>query len=432
MPTTDADWDAMAARGFSVVRLVVTWSRIEPERGRIDESYLDQIDTYVRAAAARGIYTVIDMHQDAYSSFIATTDASTCPPGTQPGKGWDGAPRWATITDGLSTCITRERNDSPAVVAAWNHFYDDTDGIRQRFTASWAAVAARFAGRPEVAGYDLLNEPEVSRPGAELTPRYDDLVADTVTAIRDAEAKAGAPFRHLVFVEPAIPAGNPSFGLVVPDPKRIGLPPDDIVAAPHNYAEAITEGATIEEMNELFVSVATGLGVPVWIGEHGFWDTEPATLAKLDRFARDQDRRVLGGAWWQWRQPCGDPHSISWGGWAGKEPDDSTHLNGLACPGDRDLGPTDAFLRVVGRAYPRVAPGRITALESEHASGRFSLAAEGAAPGAELWVWTPTSADTHTVSSTGLGPVDERTVPGGRLLRAAADGGTYSLQLTPR
>ena len=98
------------------------------------------------------------MHQDAYSAFIATEDEAECAEGSRPGKGWDGAPEWATITDGLSTCVTGERNSAPAVVAAWNHFYDDTDGMRGRFAASWAAVAQRFAGRAEVAICDLLNE----------------------------------------------------------------------------------------------------------------------------------------------------------------------------------------------------------------------------------------------------------------------------------
>ena len=36
------------------------------------------------------------------------------------------APEWATITDGESTCVTGERNSAPAVVTAWNHFYDNT------------------------------------------------------------------------------------------------------------------------------------------------------------------------------------------------------------------------------------------------------------------------------------------------------------------
>ena len=275
---TAADWDEMAARGFSVVRLLITWSRVEPTRGVIDQNYLDEVDRHVQEAACRGIYTVIDMHQDAYSAFISTTDPASCPAGTTPAKGWDGAPAWATLTDGLSTCLRNgDRNSSPAVERAWNNFYDDVDGIRTNFTQAWAEVAARFAGRPEVAGYDLLNAPEVSRPAAQLQPLYDDLLADTIRAIRAAEATA--PFDHIVFVEPALPAGDLSRGLVIPSPAALDGDVSNISASVHNYMEAIGDQLTLEAMNDLIESLTAGLGVPNWGGEYGFWNTEPAPCA---------------------------------------------------------------------------------------------------------------------------------------------------------
>ena len=45
----------------------------------------DEIDEYVTAAADHGMYTVIDMHQDAYSAFISTPPGETCPAGSEPG-----------------------------------------------------------------------------------------------------------------------------------------------------------------------------------------------------------------------------------------------------------------------------------------------------------------------------------------------------------
>jgi endoglycosylceramidase len=436
VPTTDADWDEMAANGFNVVRLVISWSRVEPTRGAIDESYLDEIDASVTSARQRGIYTVIDMHQDAYSAFIATGSPDECPEGSLPGKGWDGAPAWAVITDDASTCITGDRNSAPAVVNAWNHFWDDTDGIRARFTASWAAIAQRFAGRPEVAGYNLLNEPEVSRPAAELTPLYDDLLADTITAIRAAEANA--PFEQLLFIEPAIPAGEPSNGLVVPDPARVGLDARSVVAAPHNYAESISGGLglTIEATDDLFVQIASGLGVPVWVGEQGWWDVSDESLAEVRRAAASQDRLVLGGAWWQWRQPCGDPHSIDVGGWD-DGPDGSgdtiVHLHQLGCPGDVDLGPTTEFLEVLSRGYPRASPGRVRELTSDPGSGSMVVSGDGGEDGAELVVWTPTSDASHLVEVSGLAPPIVHEVAGGRIIVAAVDGsGPYRLEVQPR
>ncbi|MEM7140680.1 MAG: cellulase family glycosylhydrolase [Actinomycetota bacterium] len=426
LEVSDADWDEMARRGFSVIRLIVTWSRIEPTRGEIDEAYLDQVDAYVRAAAEHGMYSVIDMHQDAYSAFIATESEDECADGSRPGKGWDGAPAWATITDGLSTCVTGERNSAPAVVAAWNHFWDDTDGIQQRFVASWAAVADRFAGRPEVAGYDVLNEPEVSRPAAELAPAYDRLLADTIGAIRAAEAGRGAP--HLIFVEPGIPAADGTHGLLFGDPAAVGADVDGVVYAAHNYGESISQDFTIEVTFDFYDSVASDRGMPSWFGEYGFWDTSEPTLEKVHRFAAAEDERVLGGAWWQWRQGCGDPHSLDWGRPAAF---DQIHLNIVGCPGDVDLGPNEAFLSVLGRGYPRVAPGRVVRLESDPATGALDVAATGAPIGDRVTVWSPTTAATHGIEVVGLDDVEQHEVPGGRIITATTADGAWEIRVIP-
>ena len=429
---TNADWDHMASRGFSVVRLLITWSRVEPTRDVIDQGYLDEVEAAVDAAAERGIYTVIDMHQDAYSAFISTTDPASCPPGTSPAKGWDGAPAWASLTDGLSTCLTTgERNSSPAVNRAWNNFYDNVDGIRDEFAEAWGAVAARFAGRPEVAGYDLLNEPENPRAAADLLPIYNDFLADVVVAIRAAES--AAPFDHIVFVEPALPAADPSRGLVIPDPSVLPGGTTNVSASVHNYAESIgIPGVplTIEGLNDIIEGLTESLGVPNWGGEYGFWDTSDETLAKARRYAADEDRRAWGGAWWQWRQSCGDPHAVSWSGDQVVAPGGtSVHLNLLGCPANQDLGPNDAFLDILGRGYPRATPGRFVELRSDPETGLMKVKATVTEPGGELVVWTPTTADPeHQVASIGLTDIVEHEVAGGRLITATvASAGTYVL-----
>jgi len=54
IPVSDTDWDEMSAHGFSVIRLLITWSRVEPTGGVIDQAYLDEVDAYVRSAAEHG------------------------------------------------------------------------------------------------------------------------------------------------------------------------------------------------------------------------------------------------------------------------------------------------------------------------------------------------------------------------------------------
>jgi endoglycosylceramidase len=425
-PVTDGDWDAMAAHGMSVVRLIMSWSRLEPERGRVDRRYLGTVRNTVRAANRRGLYVVLDMHQDAWGTTIATPDGVTCPAGTQAAIGWDGAPGWATITGGASTCRPGGRESAPAVQAAFSSFYADADGIRDELVKVWGAVAAAFAGTDGVAGYDLFNEANVVSSAPDGAAGYNRFVADAIAAVRAAETKAGARPTP-VFVEPPVLFPLPGSRL---DPSVVSDP--DLVFAPHNYAESIgPKILTVEQTFAVDRAGADELGAPgspaaLWVGEYGFWNTEPATLDVARRYAAEEDARAVGGAWWQWRQTCGDPHSVGEPG--GRATEDQVHLLTRTCPGDTDAGPTDAFLQILGRPYPRAAPGRITELHSDPATGALAVRATGAVPGtaAPLVVWLPGTA-TKPTTTDGLTEVRLTEVPGGRILTATPTAADYAL-----
>jgi endoglycosylceramidase len=217
---------------------------------------------------------------------------------------------------------------------------------------------------------------------------------------------------------------------VIPSAAGLGGDTANISASVHNYMESIDDLLTLEEMNDLIEAVTAGLGVPNWGGEYGFWDVSPETLATARRYAGDEDAHLWGGAWWQWRQSCGDPHAVAWSGdevvsHSGTE----THLNLLGCPGNLDLGPNDAFLDILGRGYPRAAPGRLVEVRSDPNTGFMKIKAAALEIGGELVVWTPTSGGpTHAVHVIGLTNVVEQSVDGGRVITATVtDPGTYTL-----
>ena len=429
-PVSSEDWDAMAAHGFSVVRLIVSWSRLEPTRGHVDAAYVKRVKAAVSAANRRGIYVVLDMHQDAWGTSSATPPGTACPPGTEPAIGWDGAPAWATITDGATTCRApgSQRESAPAVQHAFANFYENTDGIADRLTAVWAALATEFSGTPGVAGYDLLNEPNAVAPLEQHQVAYSQWLGRTIDAIRAAETRAGTG-RTPVFVEPL---------QLYPLPSNAILPEyvhdDDLVFAPHNYAESIDRILTIDQTFTVDQTGADSLHAALWIGEYGFWDTSPETLATASRYAQQEDARVLGGAWWQWRQTCGDPHSVGSPGATATA--DQVHLITRACPGhgdprnDTDARYTTEFLRILGRAYPRAAPGHITTLSSDPASGALTVTGTTAAIGRRLEVWLPKFERTRDLQPTtvvGLKGVTLQAVEGGRILTSTTTAADWTL-----
>lgn len=70
----------MASIGWNAVRLLLSWSKVEPEPGEYDEAYLDRVAKVVDRLADVGIYTIIDLHQDAWGATLAGSPDEPCEP----------------------------------------------------------------------------------------------------------------------------------------------------------------------------------------------------------------------------------------------------------------------------------------------------------------------------------------------------------------
>lgn len=98
--------------GSNSVRYLIQWKNIEPEPGRYDDEYLDDVAERVSWYREQGMHVILDMHQDIYG------------PAACEGSG-NGAPAWATHTDGLP-CTPQTpwvlTYVQPAVIRAYDHF----------------------------------------------------------------------------------------------------------------------------------------------------------------------------------------------------------------------------------------------------------------------------------------------------------------------
>ena len=363
----DSDFILMEHYGFNCVRLLFTWSRLEPQRGRFDTAYVGRIQRAVEAAGQHHLYVLLDMHQDAWGMYVATGDSETCPRG--PAKGWDGAPQWATLTDGQPTCATRSRESAPAVVRAFSNFWEDRDSLQEDCIRSWAMVVSATARFSNVLGYDLINEPGLGEHGIvredRLIGRY---YKKLIHGIRDAEHGAGAP-QHVILFEPTVTwrgRDYPSIPLATFRPER------NIMFSPHHYFESLSDALTIKQGFGLMRFAASLYHMDMLIGEWGFFNGPRDTL-KLSRYAKYEDQYMCGSTWWQWSQGCGDPHSVGWNGKQWQAGNRSMHLVELDRQGRRTGKVNEPVLHILDRSQPLAIVGKARGFTSNPNTGELVL-----------------------------------------------------------
>jgi endoglycosylceramidase len=145
------DADFLARFGFDTVRLGVIEKGVEPQPGRYAGDYIRDIRSTERLLARRGIFSLVDFHQDLYNEKFG-------------GEGW---PDWAVLDDGLDpkpSGFPITYLVSPGLNRAFDNFWENESGpggvgIQNRYAAAWRRVARSFGRDAGVLGYDLLNEP---------------------------------------------------------------------------------------------------------------------------------------------------------------------------------------------------------------------------------------------------------------------------------
>ncbi len=375
------DIQLMASYGFNCIRLLFSWSRLEPQPGVYDEAYIQTINNVIDEADKQNMYVMLDMHQDAWGKYIATPVDSVC---AYPNKGWDGAPQWATITDGESTCtVDGMRESAPAVYHAFQNFWDNTNGLQDNCIAAWQHLVAATAGHQNVLGYDLINEPGLGykEPMQNELTKLSNYYGRLITAIRTAEGSKQN--EHTVFIEnPVTFKGAGILGL----PNQDFSADNNVVAAPHHYFESIGNlPITIEGGYGTLMSAAGIYSAALFVGEWGYFGNPASDVVKVKRFAAVEDANFGSSTWWQWAQAPGDPHGISWDGSAYGTT--SLHLIELNQSGSFTGVKNELYLKVLGRPHPVAINGRPSALNVNSDTGTLHLEAAAIQEGiTELWI----------------------------------------------
>ncbi|MBW8484582.1 cellulase family glycosylhydrolase [Actinomadura parmotrematis] len=348
------------AMGTNSVRYLIQWKNVEPSPGRYDEKYLDAVAERIGWYREQGVHVVLDMHQDIYG------------PAACAGAG-NGAPAWATFTDGLP-CTPQTpwvlTYLQPAVLRAYDNFWNHTGShpeLMRRYTAMWRHVAARFAADPAVLGYDLMNEPfgGTRQFGFFETPSLTPFYQRLVTAIRSVDRDGW------IFAEPQALGPNEGLGTSlgpIADPRPGG---PRVVLAPHLYPGGVDIGGSYTGAAKALVqaqfalwkanmpSAARRLGTPMWLGEVG--GIPGSAGGALDYTA---DWLALA-----------DGLGVGWAYWS-NDPGDVTDA----------AGNLTAVGRLLARPYPRAVAGTPTRIA--YSAGALTVSwrdRAGASGPTEIW-----------------------------------------------
>ena len=164
----EKDMQTLEDLGLNSIRLGTMWPGIEPTNGTYNSSYVQTLYTLIQRAAKHDIYSLLDMHQDVLSEKFCG----------------EGFPLWATIPDNNSQfpepagppypvnndsipsyadCHSKGWADyyfTTATGTAFQNFYSNKYGIRDKWSQAWAYVAKQLGPLGSaILGYELLNEP---------------------------------------------------------------------------------------------------------------------------------------------------------------------------------------------------------------------------------------------------------------------------------
>ena len=412
---SDDDAAFLAENGFNAVRVGVIWSDLEPEPGVFNADYLNSIEQTVQTLGNNGVYSILDFHQDAYSTAF----------------GGEGAPDWAVQTDGAANpSLSFPLNEffDPAENQAWDSFWTNADapngvGLEDNYSQMLEYVANAFNGNPDVAGFELMNEPS---PGSQLLPTllgssFFDSQQLTPFYDQGADAIRAVDPSTSIFYEP-----NVLFDAGVPT--HLGtVDATGTVFSFHDYCEfdlgslgCLPSVSGIVDNAETY---ANAQGIPAFLTEFGATSDQPEISAPM----QGADQNLIG--WTEWAYSGQGDITTS------ADPPSSESL--VYNPEDPPVGANvnTANLDTLAEPYPQAISGTPDSYSFDNGTFQFSYSTEeadglGSFPaGSQTTISVPSVEfpDGYQVSVTGGEVVS---TPNGAELVIASNGGASTVTVT--
>jgi endoglycosylceramidase len=272
----------LRSQGFNAARIGMAWSAIEPAPGRYDNAYLARFVRFEHLLGRYGIHTLVDVHQDLWSS--------------------QNMPRWAT----LGSTYAQDFQDFWA-----NRPASDGVGIQTLFIRAWRHVARLFRGDSNVFAFDPFNEPQ---PGtASLCPPYvqcpqfergqlSAFYRRYVAAVRTVDK------RRMVLVEPVADNNLTAPALRLPRDRYVGTTFHEYCNVTQTATQSGPQDALCRPIDQRGLDVQSSyarqkLGVPTFVGEWSSNDADDDNAYMVDLM----QSRFLSWTMWMYYTASTDP-----------------------------------------------------------------------------------------------------------------------------
>jgi endoglycosylceramidase len=388
--------DRAASWGINTLRVPFTWEAVEPTEGVDDEAFLKRYDALLDAAWARGMYTVVDFHQDIYAAILCGDGFPAWTlPGPHPAPHHD-CPGWGTKYLG-----------DPDVRAAFDAFWADGSKARTTHEKLWDRMAARYRDRPGVIGFEPFNEPA---PGSADPDVWEATTLTTFYTVITKRIRAAAP-ASLIFIDAA------GVDSVLGTTKLARPDGDGLVFAPHYYQPTALDGSTPDPGNvraalQRWANVGAKWKAPVLLGEFGAVNSTPNATAYLTAHFDALDALGMSGTEWE--------YSVSTELWNGED------LSLVAADGKEN-----PLAAAILRPFPRAIAGDGVVFAYDAAARKVDLQYTPASSGVtEVAIPERAYPDGYAVTITG-GCFDA-SIPGALLVRANEGASAVEVKVDPR
>lgn len=289
------DLDPLWQMGSNLLRFNFVWEAAEPLPGVYDEAYFDYYDRVINWAWERGMYVLIDFHNNAFSRFAAKGCGSGFP-------AWAVSPRAKLYEPASNGSCVFSTSMMQAMLSQdnytnWQDFMTDQFGVRERFFLLTDKLAEKYRDHPAVIGFDL-NEPMAFKPilqyDSELTNAFFNLWQQRIAATER---------RYITFW-----GDSPFQFIFINRPPHLDLPEQGNVALDAHFYEPGASGfgrplfGTSANVNAMLATRAQ-YNIPVLVGEFGAnlkGSQNHLFQYQMDQVLRFFDQHLMSSARWNY------------------------------------------------------------------------------------------------------------------------------------